>query len=216
MRNKVLPADQMEQIRKKTIRRKKIGTRIMLIGMILVFCAVGLIFYNAWDSTRAGNESNAIRAELEQALPEETPVDTIDGMPYVMIDGYAYIGELSIPGLGIDLPVMAEWDYERLKISPCRYSGSYLNDDLVICAHNYSRHFSPIKWIGVGEPVYFKAVDGTVYEYSVSNRETLQPTDVELLVSNQNNTEDAVEDWDLTLFTCNTGGRTRCAVRCSK
>ena len=221
MNNKDVLERHTERLRKKQSesghsKKRKTGKRIMVIGLILVLCALCLVGYNMWDSARAGGESDTILAGLDDGIPDEGPVTEPDEMPTITIDGYEYIGELSIPGLDIRLPVMADWDYTRLKISPCRYSGSYLNNDLVICAHNYSRHFSPIKWIGVGEPVYFIAVDGRVYEYTVTNRETLQPTDVELLVSNQNNSEDAVEEWDLSLFTCNTGGRTRCVVRCSR
>ena len=36
-------------------------------------------------------------------------------MPTVEIDGY-----LSVPSVGLELPVMAEWDYDRLKTAPCR------------------------------------------------------------------------------------------------
>ncbi len=129
-------------------------------------------------------------------------------MPTVEIDGYLYIGVLEIPKSDLTLPVMYEWDYDRLKISPCRFSGSYFTNDLVICAHNYARHFSPIKWLDIGEDVYFSTVDGNVYHYTVSNRETVQPTDVKQMIDR------GEENWDLTLFTCNTGGQTRCAVRC--
>ena len=50
---------------------------------------------------------------------------------------------------------MNEWDYTRLKISPCRFTGSYYSDDLVICAHNYMRHLGPLLQIGIGEDIYF-------------------------------------------------------------
>jgi len=128
-------------------------------------------------------------------------------MPVEVIDGYRYIGVLEIPGLDLSLPVMEEWDETRLKISPCRYTGSYYTDDLVICGHNYASHFSAIKWIDIGERVLFKAVDGVVYEYIVTNREVLQPRQVEDMIESE-------ADWDLTMFTCTTGGQTRCAVRC--
>ena len=38
------------------------------------------------------------------------------------------------------------------------------------------------------------------------------------MIQNTNNTKDGsvTSEWDLTLFTCNTGGQTRCAVRCSR
>ena len=48
----------------------------------------------------------------------------------VEIDGNEYVGEISIPAIGIDLPVMSEWSYPRLKIAPCRQFGSSRTDDL--------------------------------------------------------------------------------------
>lgn len=130
-----------------------------------------------------------------------------------MVDGYAYIGIVDVPYLGISLPVMADWDDTRLKISPCRYSGTPYTDDLVIAGHNYPSHFSPLKWVDIGVDVYFTTMDGAQFHYTVSNRETVQPYSVAEMVENENNS-DSLRDWDLTLFTCNTGGQTRCAVRC--
>lgn len=123
---------------------------------------------------------------------------------------YRYIGTLNIPSANLNLPVMEEWDYTRLKIAPCRYSGSVYQNNLVIAGHNYHRHFSPLRTIKIGVAVNFTDVEGNVYHYRVANRETLQPTMVETLLS------DDLEEWDLTLFTCNSGGQTRCVVRCQR
>ena len=142
-----------------------------------------------------------------------TTAEAYEEMPTEIIDGESYIGMLEIPSLDLILPVMENWDYERLKVSPCRYSGSYFSNDLVICAHNYARHFSPIKWINLGEDVYFTNVDGLRLHYKTSNIETVQPTQVDLMIG-KDTAGSSGEEWDLTLFTCNTGGQTRCAVRC--
>ena len=93
---------------------------------------------------------------------------------------------------------------------------NYKTDDMVICAHNYARFFAPIRGIGMGEEVCFFSAEGTVYRYSVTNRETLEPSMVEEMITNTRPSSDGTEvrDWDLTLFTCFPGGRTRCAVRC--
>ena len=145
------------------------------------------------------------------------PDDSAD-MPTFTVDGYNYIGILEIPSLELTFSVMDGWDYTRLKISPCVYSGSYKTNDLVICAHNYARHFSPVKWIDMGADVYLITVDRKVYHYRVTNRETVQPDSVEHMIENTNNTADGsvTNEWDLTLLTCNTGGQTRCAVRCGR
>ena len=196
-------------------KKNKKGTLLMYVGLLLIAAALVLVLYNVWDANRAEKASKAIVDKLEAEIPDGQPdqlnySDFNKEMPTKEIDGYDYIGILDLPTLGLHLPVMASWDYDRLSISPCRYTGSYYLDDMVICAHNYVKHFSPIKWIDIGADVYFTTVEGVVYHYQVSNRETLPATAVEDMI------DQTKEDWDLTLFTCNTGGKTRCAVRCSR
>ena len=201
---------------------RKIGNTLILLGLLLLLGAGGLAAYNIWDGIRAERASQHIIQEMDigqdlvEALDREPDQDP--EMPVIEVDGYNYIGILEIPSLELTLPVMDQWDYSRLKISPCVYSGSYKTDDLVICAHNYARHFSPVKWIDMGADVYLITVDCRVYHYQVINRETLQPGSVENMIENTNNTTDGTvtNEWDLTLFTCNTGGQTRCAVRCAR
>lgn len=219
---------------------RRFGTLLTAIGLLLMAGGLGLVIYNMWDNNRAGDASDAILKQIEEAQadmgvsnapapPSRSDKDVDDRvtdkdawrygqtMPVTLVDGFQYIGILEIPSLGIRLPVMDTWDYDRLRISPCLYSGSYYTDDMVICGHNYQRHFSPIKGVDIDADVYFITADKVIYHYTVSNRETVQPTSVEQMIRNMNNgdPEDGdMEDWDLTLFTCNTGGQTRCAVRC--
>lgn len=193
---------------------------LVIIGILVISAGIGLVLYNIWDGKRAERASNLIAEQLETEIDKnaagETPdnTDSDQEMPTIEIDGKKYIGILEVPVYNLRLPVMADWSYASLKISPCRYSGSYYTNDLVICGHNYARHFSPLKNIGIGEKIRFTSVEGKVYTYMVGNRETLRPTEVSKMVENKSNSETQNEDWDLTLFTCNTGGRTRCAVRC--
>ena len=201
---------------------RKIGNTLILLGLLLLLGAGSLTAYNIWDGIRAERASQHIIQEMDigqdlvEALDREPDDDP--EMPVIEVEGYYYIGILEIPSLQLTLPVMDRWDYTRLKISPCVYSGSYKTDDLVICAHNYARHFSPVKRIDIGADVYLITVDCRVYHYQVTNRETLQPGAVENMIENTNNTTDGTvtNEWDLTLFTCNTGGQTRCAIRCAR
>ncbi|MBQ6386159.1 MAG: sortase [Lachnospiraceae bacterium] len=212
--------------------KRAIGNLFIVFGLISVIGAGGLFLYNYLDAKRAADASAEILRKLDEEMAKDNgtdedqdPVDEIisdearakytqKAMPTETIDGQRYIGKLEIPSLGLTLPVMENWDYERLKISPCRYSGSYYYDDLVICAHNYARHFSPIKWIGIGVEVNFINVKDEVYRYKTSNIETVDPVSVDDMIKNTHNDKKSKKDWDMTLFTCNTGGQTRCAVRC--
>ena len=203
-------------------KRSHSGSVLIFLGLIMILGALGLTAYNIWDAKRAEEAANQISDVLIDKIKEDDSAiqmpmfDPDTPMPVEVIDGYEYIGILEIPDLDLTLPVMNEWDYTRLKISPCRFTGSYYADDLVICGHNYAKHFSPIKWIDISADVYFTNVEGLTIHYIVTNREPVEPTDVELMIDNIHNSTSSTMDWDMTLFTCNTGGQTRCAVRCSR
>lgn len=203
--------------------KQKIGKICMALGALLILASVGLLAYNKWDADRADKASQQVLGELEDTLTktmeEKTKADEVvlqpeldptQPMTEVELEGWNYIGYLSIPSIGLNLPVMSEWSYADLKIAPGRYSGSTYADNMVVCAHNYAKHFSPIKWLAEGAEVYFTDMDGMRWSYEVSVVETIQPTQIEKMTEK---TEDS-ENWDLTLFTCTTGGSARCAVRC--
>ena len=125
----------------------------------------------------------------------------------VELDGYEYVGTVSIPAIGIDLPVMSEWSYPKLKISPCRQFGSSRTDDLVIAAHNYESHFGKIGTLALGDEVRFTDMDGIENRYTVSAIEVHDPTDVEAVEHSGH---------DLVLYTCTYGGKTRIVVFCDR
>ena len=203
--------------------KQKIGKICMALGALLILASAGLLAYNKWDADRADKASQQVLGELEDTLTKtmeektkadeavlQPELDPTQPMTEVELEGWNYIGYLSIPSIGLNLPVMSEWSYAGLKIAPGRYSGSTYADNMVVCAHNYAKHFSPIKWLAEGAEVYFTDMDGMCWSYEVSVVETIQPTQIEKMTEK---TEDS-ENWDLTLFTCTTGGSARCAVRC--
>ncbi len=200
--------------------RRVISKAFIIIGIALLLATVGLVAYNIYDSKRAEQASKEIMDQIESmdngaeqdTSEDERPIYEIYpemDMPAVEIDGYRYIATLKIPSIDLKLPVMEEWDYSRLKISPCRYAGSAYTHDLVIAGHNYAAHFSQIKWMESGTTVILEDMAGNTFHYKVSYTETIQPEDVELMTEKK---ED--DQWDMTLFTCTTGGGERCAVRC--
>ena len=202
---------------------KKAGSFFIALGLLLMAAAFGLVLHNRIEADEAGQNAERVLAELSDAMRERSESDTpsedhhpaaveadktVPVMATEVIDGNRYIGVLEIPALGISLPVGENWTEELLQLSPCRYSGSYYTDDLVICGHNYERHFSPIKYIEPEELVYFVTVEGTRYSYYVVQRETVQPNEIDKMLGKED------VPWNLTLFTCNNGGESRCAVRC--
>ena len=78
---------------------------------------------------------------------------------------------------------------------------------MIIAGHNYSRHFGGLKNLAIGEEISFRDVDGHIFQYQVDDIETIPGTAVEDM--------DAGE-WDMTLFTCTYGGKSRVTIRCRK
>lgn len=190
----------------------------MVLGTVLVLAALSLFLWNQRESNEAGSHAENILSRVMEQIEAAGAVEGVQdasvypdpyetAMTEVEIDGYAYVGYLSIPAVELKLPVMSEWDYERLKTAPCRYSGSTKTGDLVICAHNYIRHFGPIGNLSPGDAVYFTDMDGMVWKYAVEAVDILTPDNVEDMTAG---------DYDLTLFTCTYGGASRVTVRCER
>lgn len=187
----------------------------MILGTVSILAALSLFLWNQREDRRAGaSAENVLSKVIEQIeTAREYSQDTASpnlydtAMTEVEIDGYAYIGYLSIPAAKLELPVMSEWDDTRLRIAPCRYFGSAKSDNLVIAGHNYSRHFRPIKNLSQGDTVVFEDMDGIVSYYTVVEVEVLTLADTEEMIAG---------DYDLTLFTCNYGGQSRVTVRCNR
>jgi len=190
------------------------------IGIAFIVAAILLTVYNYIDQYRAGRAAEKAIALLETQINEAVSLyDEVQGdqvipdymlnpdmdLPVINIDGADYAGMLSIPALSLKIPVIRDWSYPGLKKAPCRYTGTPYKRNMILAGHNYSSHFGRLKELQYGDKVQFTDVDGNTFTYSVAAMDVLMPTAVE---------EMEVGDWDLTLFTCTIGGRSRVTVRC--
>lgn len=198
---------------------KKLGIFFMITGAVLSLSALLLFVFNCYKKSSSGQEAEILLEEVISVIEErESPALTAseeeseireatlsDEFPVAEINGYEYIGYLSIPSLELDLPVMAEWDYTRLEIAPCRQFGFSKADSLVIAAHNYRTHFGKLSTLEIGSEVYFTDMDGFENRYKVQSVSTLSPDAV-----------DAVQNSGhaLVLYTCTYEGLNRVAVFC--
>lgn len=212
----------MSHKREGAARRK--GGIWITLGLLLIVAALALVSYNLYDALRAeqsawriinsleaSEEDSRISAPAEAsekaALPQEPVLDSQMEMPVKTIDGIEIVGVLRIPTLELELPIISQWSYPDLQTAPCRYSGSAYLNNLILCGHNYSSHFGNLKELREGDIITFTDMDGNLFTYEMAERETLMPTSVEEMTGG---------DWDLTLFTCTVGGKSRVTVRCDR
>lgn len=204
--------------------RRGIGILCLILGTVFLLAAGGLVFYNQEESRSAMESSHEVLTVMKPQM--EMPTDSHDNREYVEytdyvdafdqeakemtvkeIDGQEYIGYLSIPVLELELPVISEWDYDRLKIAPCRQYGSTKTDDLVIAAHNYASHFGRLAQLRTGDLLTFTDMDAETILYGVATVDVLEPTAVDTVKDSE---------FDLVLYTCTYGGENRVAVFCDR
>lgn len=198
--------------------KSKVGITLMTIGAMLIVSALSLVVYNIYTDKAAEKQSHNIIVTLEEEISKHTPNNTdlydIGSVNYdngdseagtIVINNNEYIGIIYIPTINIKLPVMKEWNYDNLKISPCRYTGNVSEDNLIIAAHNYSSHFGQLKNLIYDDEIYFIDANGKKYGYIVSSIEIVNGSDVEKMLAGE---------WPLTLFTCNFNGTNRVTIRC--
>lgn len=189
---------------------------MITVGLLLIVAALLLSGYNLWEGRQASMSAQKAMAALQRQREERTASDETEEVPFykvcpemempvIEIDGETYIGTLEIPSLGLELPVMNDWSYPKLKKAPCRYGGSAYQENLMLAGHNYPAHFGRLNELALGAEVRFTDVDGHVFVYEAADIEKLPGTAVE---------EMAAGGWALTLFTCTLDGRSRVVVRC--
>ena len=199
--------------------RKWLGTVCMVLGVICLLGAIGFVVYNRLESGNAEQTAQTMLEEVQYIIqkdkvnlptldksdaPEEIPAET--EMATVKVNGYDCIGILSIPDLGLELPVLTDWSYAKLKLAPCHYYGSYYEPDFVIAAHNYTSHFGRLSELHSGDLVVFTDANGEMYFYEVVLLETLQKEATREMITS---------GFDLSLYTCTPGGGSRVTVRCT-
>ena len=204
--------------------RKIIGVSSIVLGLLCLLAAAGFAAYNHWEE-RSGEQTARTMLQDVQIYMEYAAVETLAQTPQegesaqeliaeldtpqmqtVMVDGGECIGILSIPVLEVELPVLTDWSYEKLKKAPCHYYGSCYESDFVIAAHNYSSHFGRLTQLQAGDLVIFTDVAGETHCYEVVLLETLPPTATEEMITS---------GFDLSLYTCTPGGSNRVTVRCN-
>ncbi|WP_302586560.1 sortase [uncultured Ruminococcus sp.] len=193
----------------------------ILAGAVLLAAALSLCLYNWHQSIRSGETAQEILTMLKEELPplttelpeedlfQEYGVSEPQEETVLTVYEYTYIGILTIPSLGIELPVQDEWSYPNLKIAPCRYAGTVADGNLIVAAHNYRSHFGRIGELNSGDEILFTECSGAVHTYEVVQTDLLIGTDVSAMAEGD-------ENWDLTLFTCTLSGQSRVTVRAAE
>ena len=191
---------------------KGLGSAFMALGAVLILLAALLLGENHREAEEGRMAASEIVSEVHlrmeerppEALPEAPTLPEDKRLPVEEVEGYGYVGSLSIPVLELELPIMDDWSYARLRKAPCRQVGDTARE-LVIAGHNYDSHFGRLHTLTEGDRLFFTDMDGDVTGYEVADVETIRPYQGDLVFEG---------GWDLVLYTCTYGGKSRVMVGC--
>lgn len=214
---------------------KRWGIGLIALGLVLLLASALLLRHNHQESDDAGQAAADALSAVQQAISENASVPTTqppappeetqapeketdptaetrdpnepEALTEVEIDGHKYVGYLYFPDLDRSLPVMKLEYVEDLQLAPCLQVGSVYTNDAVIAAHNYPSHFGPLRDYKGGERVRFTDMTGYILEYTVQEVRTIDPKETPDLTENP---------YDLTLYTCTTGGKDRVLISCNR
>lgn len=190
------------------MKRKNI---YFLIGTICILVAAFIFAKNTLEDYEVNKTTQSI---TEQLIKDDDDASKEKGkylknpkmeMPVKEIDGHEYIGYVKIKRLGLKLPIMSSWSYEKIKISPARYQGSVYEDNMVLLAHNYHAHFGKLYQLEKNDEIVFYDMDDNEFVFKVKDKEEIRGDKLDELLSGE---------WDLTLFTCTLSGEFRTVIRC--
>lgn len=202
--------------------RNKLADVLIKTGSIFVLIALGLCIYNQREAFKADRAVKELLPQMvaqiheNQAGWEKKHIgDRIEylsdscamEMDTITVEGHSYIGYLTLPTLKVELPILSDWSQSKLKIAPCRYTGSVNSKGFVLMGHNYAKGFGQLRNLKIGDTISFQDVNGTKTTYQVIEIDVLAASAVDEMIC---------EDYDLTLFTCTYGGKNRFTIRCEK
>ncbi len=146
---------------------------------------------------------------------EETnySVETTSSGKYEAPNGKTYnkVGEINIPSINVNYPILSETSDALLKVSVCKFWGGEPNEvgNLCIAGHNYrnKKFFSKVINLKEGDIIEIKDLKERTLQYEVYTTYTVDPNDVSC-TSQITNGEKRV-----TLITCTNDSKQRVIVQ---
>lgn len=184
----------------------KVGKIMIGTGIVCIFLSIFFGIYNYYEEVEAGNNSREVVEEILDNI-QNINQEEDNVLVYQTIKGYKTLGIISLPKLELDLPILTEWDYDRLKVGPCVYYGSIETNDLVICGHSYRTHFKYLSKLSIGDYIIITDVNNHEYIYEICDKDVINPYDIDSVIDS---------GYDLTLFSCYNGGTERMTIYCRR
>ena len=195
-------SNQILEIKKN--KDKKIRILKWQIFMSLLGIFVILIYLKTSQNTNLNYEN------YSKTLSQTSILSSVYEPSKISTDSNIF-GTIEIPSLNISYAVFNEFNEELLKMSPCKFYGTEINEtgNIAIAGHNFDNHtfFSDLNKLQINDEIYLYSNTNEKYIYSVYN--TFETVSNDLSVLNSK----FITGKELTLVTCNNTNQKRFIVK---
>ena len=193
---------------KEKFSKKLIGA-LLILGCLSIVAA-GLIYANMMEQGELARKQ--AQDLLSSAQTTSSPSGTASVRVLEDVQNYSVIAKLTIPKLGLELPVIKDYSEEALTVSVCYYAGPTQPGsagNMVIVGHDYKSgaHFGRVNELKIGDSVVLMDVWGKEYTYQVYELVQVLPDDTASLNVYEGTSA-------VTLLTCTDNANKRLLVRC--
>lgn len=206
----------MDKGEKKLICFLLIG--IIIGSSILIFKINSEPKYDETLYDEIYSEYEEILAKENESDPDKEEENTVkkDNTIYMNANSkgqkYRVAGQINIPKIGVNYPIVYETSEEYLKIAPTKLFGPDINEpgNVCIAGHNYKndQFFSRLSELEINDKVNLLDNKGKRVSYFVYDKYEVPETDLSCTNQNTNG------EMEATLITCTNKKNNRLVVKC--
>lgn len=180
--------------------KSKIGIILIIIGVIIITCAVYMNL-NAKYNQQAmiQNFNNLVERYEEDQENQQNSTTSNENVPYSGTDSNRILGIMIIPRIDLEAPIMEGLDNETLKYAIGHFNGTVKPGEKGNCAvaghrsYAYNQLLNRLDEVQSGDEITIKLLDKKL-RYLIYDKKIVNPDDLSVL----DNTEDSI----ITLITC--------------
>ncbi len=200
---------------KKAKRYKKNTHKIIFIIVAIILC-IGIFIVINYFKGKSIENRNETEPQAENAVVQEnnpTANEEQSEEDITQIGGYAVIGKIKIPKIGLEDVILEKTTDDSLNLGLTKFWGPKMNEigNFSITGHNYkidrSELFSKLDDLIVGDTFSLEDKNGRTVTYKVYKKYTVDPKDTTPIDQNKDGKR------EVTLITCTKGAKKRIIIK---
>lgn len=170
----------------------------IICAVIAIAIIVGVALFISTRGSKQGQDENLIQTNtVEEPVTMESTYE-----------GYEVLGKIKIDKINVEQYILNSTEENALKKGISKLYGSSLNNygNLCLAGHNFDDKFGKLNELDKGDIITIIEKDFSETEYEVKEILTVEPTDLEALIPDENKVE-------ITLVTCENASTERLIIK---